>query len=298
MAEEDFTQLIVTATQNGDLPLIKSHFPTLPPSSPILHSIALAAVSSYHPEILHWCFSQGFRLPSSSLNSDFYHAASASQSIPIFQILLANGFDLNAHTSEFFGCGTALVVAAVHGNVPFARWLLENGQDPNAGYSCEALVYAIGGEHRSLAMVELLVRHGMRLADTGAAIGAAEKNDVEMLRLCLQNGCALEESEIWWLVPQDEGDLEGTALYRACRAGALGAVRELVHLGAELGWRDGRGRDCVEIAREMGRVEVLGWLKERGLMKEVEVRRDRALRMVDERNWAWKGELPDVFCVD
>lgn len=138
----------------------------------------------------------------------------------------------------------------------------------------------------------------MSLADTGAAIGAAEKDDVEMLRLCLENGCGVEDSGIWWLVPQDEGDLEGTALYRACRAGALGAVRELVRLGAEVGWRDARGRDCVEIAREMGRGEVLAWLRERGLVKEVEVRRERELRMVDERNWAWKGELPDVFCVD
>jgi ankyrin repeat protein len=296
-AEEHFTQLLVTATQNGDLPLIKSHFPTLPPSSPILKAIALASLSSHQPRILTWCFTQGYRLPGSSLNSDFFHAACASQSSAIFQVLVENGFDLNAHNSEFFGCGTALVVAAVHGNVEFARWLLENGQDVNAGFSCEAVAYAVGGENRSLEMVELFIKHGLKLHGTGAAIGAAEKNDIAMLRLCLEKGSGLEEREIWWLVPMDEGDLEGTALYRACRAGALAAVQELVNRGADLQWRDEKGRDCVRIAKEMGRSEVLRWLKERGLVKE-EVVRVRELRMVDERNWAWKGELPDVFCVD
>jgi ankyrin repeat protein len=295
-AEDHFTQLLVTATQNGDLPLIKSHFPTLPPSSPILKAIALASLSSHQPEILRWCFTQGFCLPPSSLNSDFYHSACASQSPTIFQVLVENGFDLNSHNSEFFGCGTALVVSAVHGNISFARWLLENGQDVNASFSCEAIVYAVGGENRSLEMVDLLIKHGLKLQGTGAAIGAAEKDDVAMLRLCLENGAGLEEREIWWLVPMDEGDVEGTALYRACRAGALGAVQELVNRGADLQWRDERGRDCVGVAREMGRLEVIRWLTERGLVKEAV--RVRELRMVDERNWAWKGELPDVFCVD
>jgi hypothetical protein len=145
-------------------------------------------------------------------------------------------------------------------------------------------------------MVDLLIKHGLKLQGTGAAIGAAEKDDVAMLRLCLENGAGLEEREIWWLVPMDEGDVEGTALYRACRAGALGAVQELVNRGADLQWRDERGRDCVGVAREMGRLEVIRWLTERGLVKEAV--RVRELRMVDERNWAWKGELPDVFCVD
>jgi hypothetical protein len=75
-------------------------------------------------------------------------------------------------------------------------------------------------------------------------------------------------------------------------------VEFLVERGANLGWRDERGRDCVAIAREMGRVEVVEWLKARGLIKEVEGFRARELRMVDEKNWAWQGQLPDVFCVD
>jgi hypothetical protein len=297
-AEDAFTNQLVEATKAGNISLIKSHFPTLPPSSPILHAIALSAVSSHHPEILSWCFSQGLRLPASSMNNDLYHAACSSQSIPVFQVLVDNGFDLNAHTGEIMGCGTALVVASFYGNVAFARWLLENGQDPNGRFSYEAIVFAVSEENRSLEMVEVLVKHGLRLRGTGAAIGAAEKDDVEMLRVCLENGCGLEESEFWWLVPQDEGDVEGTALYRACRAGALSAVQELVGRGANLGWRDDRGRDCVAIAREMGRYEVVEWLREKGLIKEMEEVRVRELRMVDERNWAWKGELPDVFCVD
>jgi ankyrin repeat protein len=299
MAPSDpFTQLLVTLTQENNLPLIKSHFPDLPPSTPILHAIALQAIKSAHPDILSWCLAQGLRLPESSINNDLYFAACSSQSIPIFQVLVDHGFDLNAHTSEVIGCGTALVAAAFHQNLEFASWLLEHGQDPNGGFSCEAIVFAASDDNGSLAMVQLLLKHGLRLHGTGAAIGAAEKDDVAMLKLCLENGSGIEESEIWWLVPQDAGDVEGTALYRACRAGALGSVEFLVGRGANLGWRDERGRDCVAIAREMGRVEVVEWLKGRGLIKEVEGFRARELRMVDEKNWAWQGQLPDVFCVD
>jgi hypothetical protein len=296
MAEDDFTQLLVAATTTGNLTLIKSHFPSLPPSTPILRSIAIEAAKSNQPEILTWCFSQGYSLPSESLNSEFYHAACDSQSIPIFQVLVNNGFDLNAHTSEFFGCGTALVVASVHGNVDLARFLLENGQDPNTRFGCEAVAYAVSGPNRSVGMVELLLKHGIKLQGTGAAICAAEKDDVAMLKLCLENGCGIEEREMWWVAPRNEGYVEGTALYRACKAGAVRAVEMLLDRGADVGFRDELGRDCVGIARLEGREGVLRVLRGRGLVPELEVRWRN--RMVDEANWAWRGEMPDVFCVD
>jgi hypothetical protein len=52
----------------------------------------------------------------------------------------------------------------------------------------------------------------------------------------------------------------------------------------------------VGIARLEGREEVLKVLKARGLVSDLEVRWRN--RMVDEANWAWRGEMPDVFCVD
>ncbi|PMD18278.1 hypothetical protein NA56DRAFT_249287 [Hyaloscypha hepaticicola] len=198
-SNDPFTQLLITLTQENNLPVLKSHFPSLPPSTPLLHAIALQAIKFSHPAILTWCFTQGLRLPDSSINNDLYLAACTSQSIPIFQVLVDHGFDLNAHTSEVIGCGTALVAAAFRGNLEFAAWLLEHGQDPNGGFSCEAVVFAASpdNENGSLAMVQLLLKHGLRLHGTGAAIGAAEKNDVDMLKLCLENGSGMEESEIW-----------------------------------------------------------------------------------------------------
>jgi hypothetical protein len=296
MAEDDFIQILVAATTAGNLALIKYHFPSLPPSTPILKRIAIEAAKSNQPEILTWCFSQGYSLPSQSQNSEFYHAACDSQSTPIFRVLIDNGFDLNTHTSEFYGYGTPLVAACVHGNLDLARFLLENGQDPNAGFTCETWAYAVSGPHRSLEMVELLVKHGANLQGTGAAVVAAEKDDVAMLRLCLENGCGIEENEMRWLMSGDEVVFEGTALYRACKAGAVMAVEMLLDRGANVRFRDELGRDCVGIARLEGREEVLKVLKARGLVSDLEVRWRN--RMVDEANWAWRGEMPDVFCVD
>jgi len=186
----------------------------------------------------------------------------------------------------------------MHGHVELARWLLDNGQDPNAEFSYEALVYAVSGENRSVEMVELLLAHGAKLQGTGAAISAAEKDDVAMVELCLENGCEIEESEMWWLGARDEGDVEGTALYRACRAGAVRVMGMLLDRGADVGFRDELGRDCVGIARLEGRDEVVKVLMQRGLVREQEVR-PRNTRIVSEENWAWMGrEMPDVFCVD
>ncbi len=146
-SQDNITDQLVAAVEDGNLALVQSLYGQLNVPRDTLEIIAEQAAQHGQPEVLEWCFQQGFTVPAESLNSDFYHAAIAGRSPAIFQVLLDHGFDLNAHWSEYHG--DALVVACMDGNVPLARFLLEHGQDPDSGHCCsdyETLTWAIIGE--------------------------------------------------------------------------------------------------------------------------------------------------------
>ena len=160
---------LLAATTNGDLDLVKSLFQSSHPLASI-DKIATEATNAGKVNILHWCFSEGFVPPPSSLNGDFYHAACDSASPAIWKELVEHGYDLNAHWSEFYG--DALCLAAWKGDVELAKTLLELGQDPNSDHyyvDQTAITLAITGEDASLEIVELLVKYGLKLDGTGAA---------------------------------------------------------------------------------------------------------------------------------
>ncbi|KAJ9648768.1 hypothetical protein H2199_000681 [Coniosporium tulheliwenetii] len=255
-SSEHLTDQLSTAVKAGDLYLI-----------------AQQAAQHAQPLILEWCFQHGLTLPASSMNNSFYHAAISCRSPAIFSILLHHGFDLNAHWSEYHG--DALVVACMDGDVPFVRFLLENGQDPNAGRSCgeyEALIWAIVGDSLDQAtkmeIVGLMLEHGARLEGTGAAIAAAETGNLQVLEMLLERGGPelLEEKVIWWGVSGRESiNSEGTPLYRAIRAGQKEAVEFLLARGADGRSTDRIGRSCLDVARAGGYDDIVKLLEERGI---------------------------------
>ncbi|EON63779.1 hypothetical protein W97_03007 [Coniosporium apollinis CBS 100218] len=269
------TDKLSTAVKAGDLYLINSLYTQLASPRSSLDEIAQQAAQHAQPLILEWCFHQGLTLPTDSMNNPFYHAAISSRCPLIFSVLLHHGFDLNAHWSEYLG--DALVVACMHGDTPFLRFLLDKGQDPNLGRGCgeyEALTWAIVGDELDQAtrmeVVGLMLEHGARLEGTGAAIAAAETGNLQVLEMLLERGGPelLEEKAIWWGVNGRESiDSEGTPLYRACRAGQKEAVEFLLARGADGRSRDRIGRSCLDVARAGRYDNVVKLLKDRGLQE-------------------------------
>ncbi|KAL1968185.1 hypothetical protein VTN77DRAFT_2020 [Rasamsonia byssochlamydoides] len=263
-------QRLLAAAADGDLDLIKSLYGSLSSADQTesLQKIAQSAARHGHADLLEWCFSQGLSFPAESVNHDLYHAACDGGSPAIFQVLVNHGTDLNAHWSEYDG--DALVVAARTGNVPLARFLLEHGQDPNSGHCCsdaEAIHWAITGDNASLEIIRLMLSHGLRLEGTGAAVAAAEVDNLEALELLLDSGAGagLEDKAIWWPVTDKESvDSEGTALYRACRAGKIRTARCLLDRGADPNATDRVGRSCLAVAQERGHQDIVDLLRERG----------------------------------
>lgn len=270
---ESLTDQISAAVKAGDLTLTDSLYSQANSSYESLDEIAQQAARHAQPELLEWCFQQGFTFPADSMNNPFYHAAIEGRSPAIFQVLLNHGFDLNAHWSEYLG--DALVAACIDGTTPLVRFLLKSGQDPNSGHCCsdyEALTWVIVGDNLDQSekkeIVRLMLKHGTSLEGTGATISAAEKGNLELLKVFLDNGGSdlLEETAIWWGITDSESiDSEGTPLYRACRAGMTEIAKFLLDRGANGRSKDKIGRSCLDVAEAGGHDDVVKLLKERGI---------------------------------
>lgn len=271
--QENVTNQLSTATKAGNLPLVKFLYSQLDSWRKSLNEIAQQAARHAQPSVLEWCFQQSFTFPADSLNDSFYHGAISGRSPAIFQVLLNHGFDLSAHWSEYLG--DALVVACVDGDVPLARFLLKNGQNPNSGHcygDFEGLIWAIisdkSNQSTKMEFVRLMLDHGTELKETGAAIAAAEMGNMEMLEMLLERGGSglLEETAIWWgITDQESIDSEGTALYRACRAGRDEIAKLLLDRGANGRFRDKIGRSCLSVTKARGHDNVVKLLEERGI---------------------------------
>ena len=115
--------------------------------------------------ILDWCFRcAGFKLPQGdTLNYELYVQSCFSRSLDIFRILIEHGLDLNMHHIEYLG--DALGCAAYHSDAALARFLLENGADPNKSWGYqeyETAVWTIAGagSNPSLEILRLMLHHG------------------------------------------------------------------------------------------------------------------------------------------
>ncbi|KAJ8058062.1 hypothetical protein OCU04_012921 [Sclerotinia nivalis] len=174
-----------------------------------------------------------------------FHGALKSESIPILQVLLNYGFNLNNYWSESLGDG--LVVAAMRGNILSPNFCLKMARIQIMG-----LLSVIGK------------RYGFKTQGTGAAIEAAELGNVEALKLFVETerDLDLEEKVIWHAVGDRESfESEGTALYRACRAGKMGTVEYLLGKGADAALVDRMGRSCMDVAEAGGYEDVVELLR-------------------------------------
>lgn len=264
---------VETDTASGDLQAIRDLYQSTGPEKQpsLLAHIAAQAAGKAQLDILDWVFSEGFRVAPGSLNNEFYHQACYAQSLAVWKTLVKNGLDLNGHHSEVVG--DALSLAAYYGNVEIARFLLENGQDPNeawGGYDdLEPGVAALAGKKPSVEILWLMLQHGWRQGRSAAHIAAAELGNMEALELLVEHGADLEEASGWWTnCGIVEVEQWGTALYRAAYKGQRKPVMYLLGKGANVHFRDEMGRSILWAAKQGGNEEVVELVKLAGLEDE------------------------------
>ncbi|KAI4210758.1 MAG: hypothetical protein LQ351_006434 [Letrouitia transgressa] len=226
-----------------------------------LSQMAILSAKNSHPPILAFCFSEGLTMNPDSVNDPLVYAACDSGFIPVFEVLLEHGMDLDKYLEMG---GSPLVSACCHGNVELVRFLLDCGANPNCGYPLghyEALVWAIISDQASLEIVELLLERGTKVRGTGSLIAAAEYGNLEALRLLVEheseNGdCDLEEVEEYGEYDHRKLDDQGTALYKAAAKGHLHIVEFLLEKGADSKFKDRKGQGVLDIAVENGHEDI------------------------------------------
>jgi ankyrin repeat protein len=154
---------------------------------------------------------------------------------------------LNAHIDDWRNC-TALELAALHGHLHIARYLVGEGAEVNEGdgSGCPALRGASLRGHQ--AMVELLLEAGADAVtpdengDT-SLMNAATRVQVGTLRALLAHGCGDIDARDW---------AGRTALYWACNYHCTNAVLLLLEAGADSRIAEGQGMTPLERARNLG----------------------------------------------
>jgi ankyrin repeat protein len=150
--------------------------------------------------------------------------------------------------------------------VPFAKWLLEHGQDPNREVGVFSLMSticrAVGGSHPSLPLSDLLIEHGARVRDTSAIVAAAKIGNVDAVEVLLGNGVDNGKREGTFLNAEVES--KGTALVTACLEGREEVVKLSLKRGADPDAVDDGGRSCLGVAIKGGHGEIVEGLEEKG----------------------------------
>ena len=219
----------------------------------------VSAIIHHQLEIIRYLLSRGAII-------DFSITAMAvkAASLPVFEILLSHGWDVN---TSFMGGHTALLNLLHHPSL--TRWLLSHGADPNLGpppsLQPDASPLfdsgAVLDTAASIATPEvfaLLLQHGAKLQNSlplHAAAASTSKSDGESIPLMeylLELGVDIDGSD------EARGFTAlGTPLQYAVRERMVQRVEFLLSKGADVRVV-GRGRvTALQLARQTGREDVI-----------------------------------------
>ena len=269
MSPSELPQAVRTAIAAGDAVQLRRLYDF----NLSLKDVAKQATRDKQPQVLEWCYEQGWTHPEESFNNDFFITA-LDGGIPIFQVLLDHGWKINAHYSE--ACGDALTSAVTSGDYDFAKWLLDNGHDatPSEGlYGPRVLSTTVQGDTASMEMLKLLIDHEISLEDCGAGVAAAEEGNLEALQLLIEHGINLEDRDRSWATydeheeENDAWDSSATALYRACKRDELDCVKLLLDRGADAKAKNDEGLSCLAVAKKRGHQDVVKLLEASGVFE-------------------------------
>lgn len=193
-------------------------------------------------------------------------AAVRGESLPIFKLLVENGWDVN---SPVMGGQTAL--SAFVKNETLLKWFLEHGADPNLGAPLSAQpdstpVPNSGSSLNCAASVatpevfDLLLQHGAKLENSQplhmAAAGQEDAGRIPMMEYLVGKGVDVNGSD------EARGfRAVGPPLFYAIRQGQVEKVRWLLGHGADPRVEAKGGATALRMAEQTGLGEVIGLVR-------------------------------------
>lgn len=142
--------------------------------------------------------------------------------------------------------GDILTYATEHNNLPWVRFCLENGPDPNLNLLYDTYSpLAIAAERASVKVAALMLKHSARIKGSGALARASQYGKMDMVKFLLMKGGLIDEDCVTSEDDTDEQDDGGTALHLVKR-GRVDILKYLLEKGANTTLMDHRGRTPLE----------------------------------------------------
>ncbi|KAF5548913.1 ankyrin [Fusarium mexicanum] len=242
MADSLKDQLIALAS-TGDTKEMKSLLSTTKktPSQETIQEVLTTAVKNCQHDAIGFLLAKYRSVP---LNEEIVRAGVNTGSIPLMQALLTK--DPAVINMQFDMRGTPLIVACMgRQHVDFLRFLLEAGADPNQDPDAAAYPLAlVAGLYKDTAAVDLLLKYGAKVENSGALAAAARRGNEVMMRYLLEKGAR----------PESDATSVGTGaspLRVAVGAGHVGIVRILMQHGDDPRAADSTGTSAVELAKQL-----------------------------------------------
>ena len=228
-----------------------------------LHFGLVSAIIHKQFDIIRYLLSRG-TLVDDSITATAVKAAS----LPVFEILLSHGWDVNA---SFMGGHTALL--NLLGHETLTRWLLTHGADPNLGpplsYQPSASPVAHCGAVLNTAastaspeIFGLLLQHGAKLKDSlplhaaAASVSKADHESIAMMEYLLQLGVNIDGSD------ESRGFMAlGTPLHYAVRDRLMERVRFLLMKGSDVKIAGRGGVTVMKLAKGTGNEELVALIE-------------------------------------
>ena len=192
-------------------------------------------------------------------------AAAEAGRLPVVELLLENGADVNARDKKFGA--TPLVWAAARNHAGVVKALLARGADPAAkGQKTGASALLSAALKGDRDITKMLLEKGANANDKDlegrtALMFAAQNGHLTTVQLLLEKGAD----------PRLKGGKNGvTALMLACARGNRGVVTLLLNSGAEINGVDNDGRTALMWAVRSGTPEIVNLLLDRGADVKVE----------------------------
>lgn len=211
------------------------------------------AIQSRDFDLVHSCLSHGAKV-----TDKIHYAVFFRPSLRMFELTVPAGLDVNY---DFERLGGYLLHAAQRGHRETARYLLDQGADPNGNMAmCRWSALSVVAQYQGEDLAELLIQRGARINGSGALGRAARYRRFEMMRfLLLRHGADVNDDgrDCHWFV----GRVGFTALHEAADAGHADVVTFLSGNGADPSLKDQNGYTPLMVAQERGHEEVVKLLR-------------------------------------
>ena len=173
----------------------------------------------------------------------------------VLDYVLAHGAVVN-HGNDFNY--TPILLAVLNNHVELVERYLARGDDPDVLDIDRETALSLAIENEHFEIVRILRAHGAQrrdypgLTDEQAMLQAAQDGALGTILKLRDAGVSIN-------VVDEKGN---TPLMRATRAGHLGVVRSLFHLGADIDRRNQSGDSATTIANELGDQNLIATMKE------------------------------------